>query len=98
MHGFEAYQIPVAGFTLNQTEGCTPLSVSFNNNSYQTENPQYLWNFSNGQTSTEVNPTTVYFNPGFYNVSLQVTNANGCADTLILPSIVNVFDTLPAPV
>jgi PKD repeat protein len=98
MHGFEAYQIPVAGFTLNQTEGCTPLSVSFNNNSYQTENPQFLWNFSNGQTSTEVNPTTVYFNPGFYNVSLQVTNANGCADTLILPSIVNVFDTLPAPV
>ncbi len=96
--GIRSFLVPVAAFTLNGTEGCTPLSVSFSNQSWQLENPSFLWNFGNGSTSNDLSPTEVYFNPGFYSVSLTVANANGCADTLILPSIVNVFDTLAAPV
>lgn len=96
--GIRAHLVPVAAFTLSGTEGCTPLSVTFSNDSWQLENPQYTWDFGNGESSSEVNPTQVYFNPGFYSVSLTVTNGNGCADTLVLPSIVNVFDTLAAPV
>jgi PKD repeat protein len=98
LSGIESYLVPVAAFTILQTEGCTPLSVTFNNESYQTENPQYLWNFGNGNTSTEVNPTEVYYNPDFYSVSLTVTNSSGCTDSLLVPSIIQVYDTLPAPV
>ena len=97
-NGLEAHLIPIAGFTLTETEGCTPLNVTFNNTSYNLENPSYNWDFGNSTTSILQNPSTVYYEPGFYTIQLQVHNENGCSDTLILPSIVNVFDTLPAPV
>ncbi len=93
-----ALTVPRAGFTLEQTEGCTPLNVRFNNTSYQTEQAAYSWTFGNGNTSTAVNPSQVYYESGFYNVSLRVVNANGCSDSISLPSIVQVFDTLAAPV
>jgi PKD repeat protein len=93
-----ALLIPIAGFTLSETEGCTPLAVQFNNESYNLQNPSFSWNFGNGDVSQETNPIGVFYDPGFYSISLQVVNENGCGDTLLLPSIVNVFDTLPAPV
>jgi PKD repeat protein len=96
--GLSAGMVPVAGFNLSGTEGCVPLSVTFNNTSYNTEDPVYSWQFGNGESSAEITPTVVYYSPGFYTVDLKVTNSNGCSDTLSLPSIVLVFDTLPAPV
>ena len=38
---------------------------------------QWLWNFGDGNTSTQQNPTHTYATSGTYNVSLQVTNAIG---------------------
>jgi len=96
--GLQAMLVPVAGFTLNETEGCTPLSVTFNNSSYQTIAPAYNWEFGQGSSSVETSPTNVYYDPGFYTVGLSVTNSNGCSDTISLPSIIQVFDTLAAPV
>lgn len=98
INNIQVLTVPKAGFTTSQVEGCTPLHVTFNNNSYQTEQPVYAWDFGNGNTSTEENPVQVYFNPGYYDVQLLVRNNNGCADTILLPSIVQVFDTLAAPV
>lgn len=98
LDSLEAYRVPTAGFNLNSTEGCTPLSVSFNNTSFNTRTPVYSWNFGNGNTSSAINPTEVYYNPGSYDVSLVVTNYGGCSDSITLPAIVHVFDTLPAPV
>jgi PKD repeat protein len=98
LSGVESYLVPIANFSVSGTEGCTPLSVTFNNSSYQTQSPSYLWTFGNGNTSTQINPTEVYYNPDFYSVSLNVTNQNGCANTITLPSLIHVFDTLPAPV
>lgn len=37
----------------------------------------WLWDFGDGQTSTEQNPTHAYVSPGLYAVSLTVTNALG---------------------
>ncbi len=37
----------------------------------------YLWNFGDGTTSTEMDPTKFYNSPGTYTVSLTATNANG---------------------
>jgi PKD repeat protein len=96
--GMNALLVPTAGLAINTMEGCTPLSVSYSNTSTSTQNPIYNWNFGNGNFSTDVNPNTVYSNPGFYSVQLTVTNQNGCADTLTLPAMVQVYDTLPAPI
>ncbi|HEX8313836.1 MAG TPA: PKD domain-containing protein, partial [Flavisolibacter sp.] len=72
---------PVAAFTANNTSGCQPpLTVNFSNQS--TGGVNYLWNFGDGNTSTQPNPSHTYTAYGNYTVTLIVTNASGCADTL----------------
>jgi len=72
---------PNAAFTQSDTLGiCPPLAVTFTNQSIG--NFTYAWNFGNGGGGSVVpNPTTTYQNSGIYQVSLVVTNSNGCTDT-----------------
>lgn len=41
----------------------------------------FLWDFGDGNTSTEQNPEHTYADSGYYNVILVVTNEFGCTDT-----------------
>jgi gliding motility-associated-like protein len=50
----------------------------------------YLWNFGDGTTSTLQNPTHTYTVEGLYNISLIITTANGCKDSLTFGGAVNV--------
>ena len=50
----------------------------------------YSWNFGNGTTSTNNNPSAIYNQPGFFNVSLTVTDSIGCTAILSQPSLVYV--------
>lgn len=59
---------PVAGFSTSQNDNL----VQFHNLSrYGTS---YLWEFGDGSTSTEINPSHTYTENGFYNVTLTVQN------------------------
>ncbi|WP_462243972.1 gliding motility-associated C-terminal domain-containing protein [Ferruginibacter sp.] len=72
---------PVANFTAPNTAACqAPLAVSFNNLS--TGAITYDWNFGDGNTSTLANPTHAYTTTGTFDVTLIVTNRDGCSDTL----------------
>lgn len=42
----------------------------------------WLWNFGDGKTSTERNPSHVYNSQGFYPITLTITDINGCVATL----------------
>lgn len=42
----------------------------------------YFWDFGNTQTSTLLNPSTVYTSTGPFNVTLIATASSGCADTI----------------
>ncbi len=44
----------------------------------------YLWDFDDGNTSTEISPTHAFNSTGFYNVVLTATNKCGQADNQIL--------------
>ncbi len=71
-------QPPVAAFEGNPTSGCTPLVVSFDDESLN--NPtSWSWTFEGGSppTSSNQNPTVTYNNAGDFNVSLTVSNAQG---------------------
>lgn len=57
-----------------------PLMVNFTDNSVA-QNPEYLWDFGDGTTSTEQNPVHIYASPGYKYVSLTVSN-NICTNTL----------------
>ncbi|MBK9046013.1 MAG: PKD domain-containing protein [Bacteroidetes bacterium] len=84
-------QVPSASFTSNVITGCAPLSVDFINLSTQASN--YLWQFGNGNTSSLLDPTTVYLTPGQYTVTLIAINAlTGDADTLVATNYINVVD------
>jgi PKD repeat protein len=68
----------VADFTADNTSGYFPLTVKFTDLSTGVPVPSsWSWNFGDGATSTERNPTHTYSQPGLYNVSLTVANVNG---------------------
>ncbi len=67
---------PVAAFTGSPTSGSAPLTVNFTDQS--TNNPtSWLWEFGDGTTSTQQNPSKTYQNVGGYNVILTATNSYG---------------------
>ncbi len=72
---------PAADFTAPNTTSCkAPLTVSFTNLSIGASG--YSWDFGDGNTATVRNPTHTYTTTGTFTVTLIVTNANGCTDTL----------------
>lgn len=79
---------PVAAFSAVQTTGVCPASIKFNDQS--TSTPQaWLWNFGDGTTSTQQNPTKVYTQPGTYTVKLRVTNTLG-ADSITQSNYITI--------
>jgi len=67
---------PVANFTSNVQNGMTPLDVQFQDLSTGTP-LTWLWDFGDGFTSAQKDPAHSYEVPGFYTVSLTVTNGAG---------------------
>lgn len=62
-------------------DSCSGVPINFTNLSPQA-NPNsiinYLWDFGDGNTSGEVNPTHIYEEPGVYYVTLSGTNECNC--------------------
>jgi gliding motility-associated-like protein len=70
---------------------CIPDPVFFQNTS-QNGN-QYFWDFGDGNTSTDFEPTHAYQNPGIYDVMLIVSDASGCyePDTAYMQVDIQLF-------
>ncbi|AKB46497.1 cell surface protein [Methanosarcina sp. Kolksee] len=67
---------PVANFSASPTSGKAPLKVAFTDTS--TGSPtSWKWDFGDGTTSTQQNPTHKYSKVGNYTVKLTATNAAG---------------------
>ena len=47
------------------------------------------WNFGDGNSSPQQNPSHTYGSAGIFTATLIVTNSSGCKDTVSLPVIVN---------
>jgi len=82
---------PVADFSSDQTAGGVPFTVGFSDQS-SGEITGWLWDFGDGSTSTEENPSHEYVTSGTYDVSLTVTNDYG-TDTIVKTSYIQVLDT-----
>ena len=69
---------PIALFEAENTIGCAPFVVQYDNLS--SDNAEtFEWTFEGGDpaTSTDENPTVVYNTPGTYDVTLTAFNQNG---------------------
>ncbi len=69
---------PTSVFEETQTESPTP--IKFFNSTI--EGNKYLWDFDDGTTSSEFEPTHVYADTGHYYVTLISESTEGCVDTL----------------
>ena len=67
---------PVAGFTYTLNGGQLTLTNTSQNAT------TFDWNFGDGSTSTQAQPSHVYTNPGAYTITLVVANACGDFDTV----------------
>lgn len=71
---------PRAAFSADVTEGLPPLTVQFTDESTAgtgTEELTWLWDFGDGETSDERNPSHQYTKSGKYSVSLTVETEHG---------------------
>ncbi len=89
--------LPIITFTVEPDSGCDPLAVKFTN----TTDPVFLdgncqWDLGDGASGLNACDTLVheYLEPGWYNVTLEVTTPQGCTDHFTLQGAVLVD---PAP-
>jgi PKD repeat protein len=70
---------PVAGFSANALSGQAPLTINFTDTSTAPDSSitSRSWDFGDGTTSNQQNPSHTYSSPGVYTASLVVTNAQG---------------------
>ena len=71
--------VGAADFTLRNNTGAPPLRVAFTDTSTVPEPASWLWDFGDGTTSNERNPTHTYTRAGSFTVRLTVTGPDGAA-------------------
>ena len=76
---------PQAVLNTDRTNGALPLTVRFTSEGSRDPDPsdsiEFLWNFGDGTTSTDQNPTHTYTAAGVYTATLTVTDSSGKTDT-----------------
>jgi PKD repeat protein len=77
------YPAPTPTFISNLTLACAPAAIQFTDQSTpgQGTDIAWAWDFGDGNSSTQQNPTNTYTQPGYYNVTLKVTNSGGCSNS-----------------
>ncbi|MDB9721195.1 PKD domain-containing protein [Winogradskyella sp.] len=77
-------EVPTANFTLSTSDVSTDEDVVFANASTGSNNT-YAWNFGDGSTSSDANPTHTFTTAGTYTVTLTATN--NCGDATAAQTI-----------
>jgi len=86
---------PNAAFVTDTSAGSGPWSNIWTFDDQTVGGTSWSWNFGDGNSSTQQNPTNNYGASGTYTVILTVTNAAGCTDTA--QSIVTVLEGILIP-
>ncbi len=81
---------PAAAFSAPVTTSCKiPFTVNFSSTA---GGVSYNWDFGDGTTGTGLTPSHTYTALGSYDVTLIVTNASGCSDTLKQPGYITITE------
>ncbi|HWB61940.1 MAG TPA: PKD domain-containing protein [Chitinophagales bacterium] len=90
----QGFSVSSASFTATNTNACSgPLTVNFTNTT--PGGLTYHWDFGNGDTSNLTNPNETYGLSGNYDVSITVTDANGCTVSGTVNNFVNIAKPNP---
>ncbi|MBN4062031.1 PKD domain-containing protein [Bacteroidales bacterium AH-315-I05] len=90
--GFIKVQLPIAFFVSDVQEGCMPLTVGFSDASTSPDSiVAWEWNFGDSSSiDTNQNPTHIYLDSGVYDVTLKITTADGCEDSITIGGYIKV--------
>lgn len=94
----EVKPVPTIFIRADQYEGCSPLTVQFRDSLvYNWPIPitisSYTWYFGDGQSSNLQFPVHTYQTSGIYDVRLVITTNDGCTDSIIVNSLIEVTET-----
>ncbi|MEA1896551.1 MAG: PKD domain-containing protein [Bacteroidota bacterium] len=67
--------LSLPSFSMSTENGCPPLSVQFYNSSVNAQT--YQWQFGDGATSVEKEPSYIFDEPGKYTITLTITDRQG---------------------
>lgn len=84
---------PDVSFTRTPRFLCIGQEAQFTDTSNNPGDPvvAWAWNFGDGTTSDEQNPSHSYDNVGVYTVSLTITTSEGCEDTYTIENAMEVI-------
>ncbi len=78
----------------NTEGGCNPTPIIFTNNSTPiSADYDILWDFGDGNTSTEISPTHIYEEPGIFSVSLSIESPLGCEVDAEYPDLIEILES-----
>ena len=77
-----------AAFIADIMSGCSPFTVNFTNNSFN--GVTAFWDFGDGNTSTNNNPTNIYNSTGIYSVKLISYGNGACSDSTVMTDLIAV--------
>lgn len=88
------YVYPTFSTAFSAPSRCQDSVIQFTNQTISTSGQQnfWLWNFGDGSSSGQQNPTHFYASPGSYSVTLINQNVLGCRDTAT-----NIITVYPEP-
>ncbi|SFD06061.1 PKD domain-containing protein [Algibacter pectinivorans] len=82
----EVTEPPMVDFNFNNVGACSGTPISFTSNASGNNPFTYNWDFGDGETSTNANPSHIFEALGCgtesFNVELTVTDSNGCTTTI----------------
>ena len=83
---------PTVNFSAGM-QGCRPVNAGFSENTSISSGTVAgrLWNFGDGEISTDTNPHHIYDQSGTYDVTLTVVSDFGCMASVVQPNIIRVF-------
>ena len=88
-----------AAFTIGTSDLCDGNAANIINTS-SAGSTEFLWEFGDGSTSTDANPTHIYANPTYnsvqYDIKLTAKSAEGCTSTYTSPTKITVFSKIDA--
>ncbi len=90
-------QVPTASAGSNATKGLSPFTVNFTSagSSDPENNPlSFFWDFGDGQTSTQANPSHTYTNNGSYLAQLTVSDGVNTVDAIPIVIQVGIAPTV----
>src|SRR5690606_25755473 len=88
--------LPLVSFTSNAVDGCAPVSITFTNTS-PGNSVNCVWTFEGGATANACGTYTQQFTTeGVYDVTLTITDVNGCVNSLTNSDMITVYPEVNA--